>query len=173
MYNAFLDPNMLFMLFAFYCVYYLEIFQSTQNAIAIKYRKVQSLVNLVRTQYKNIFMIIWVCTCIVVKNTYINLCQKLNRSVVRVDKNTYEVTYVINGVQYKMHVQAKKGPKILIQALDQDDKDITETIQSYLGPMENFHGHAYTPKFFGTNEVTLNLSSGKDLTFKDSEQIKL
>ena len=162
----------LFVFFVF-AIYFLDIFKSTQNALVVKTRKLQSLVKLVNTQYKNIFMILWVCMCIIAKNTYIVLCQKLNKTVVKIDKHSYEVTYVINGIQYIMHIQVKKGPKTLIQALDKDDNDITDVLQSYLGPMENFHGYPYTPEFFGTSEITISLSTGEELTFKNNDVITL
>ena len=171
MYQVVTYENAFVALFIIYCIYFFDVFHSTMNIVSVKTRKLQSLAQLVRTQYKNIFMVIWVCMSIIVKNTYITLAQKLNKTLVRIDKNTYEVTYVINGIQYVMHIKTKKGPKRLIQALDKDDNDITEKIQSYLGPMENFHGHAYTPRFFNTDEITINLSSGQDLVFRDEETI--
>ena len=161
------------LVFFIFTLYLLDVFKSTQNMVMIKARKVQSLVSLVQTQYKNIFMVLWICTCIIAKNAYIVVSQKLNKTLVKIDKNTYEVTYVINGVQYVMHIKTKRGPKILIQALDGSDNDITEKIQSYLGPMENFHGHSYTPEFFGTNEITISLSTGDERTFRNTEQIVL
>lgn len=173
MYTVLFDPYTAFVVFTVACVYHLEVHKSLMNAVAIKYQKCRSLVNLVKTQYKNIFMIFWVCLCLIVKNTYLIICQKLNKSVLKLGKNTYEVIYVINGIRYVMHIQAKRGPKMLIQALDALDNDMTEVIQSYLGPMENFHGQSYTPAFFGTSEVTLSLSTGEEKTFKENEPIKL
>ncbi len=162
----------LFLVFV-YSMSKLEIVQSARNVVAIKHRKICSLINMVRTQYKNIFIIFWVCLSIIVKNAYLKLLQALNKTVVKIDKNTYEVTYVINGVRYVMHIKSKKGPKTLIQALDQDDNDITDVMQAYLGPMENFHGDMYTPEFFGKNAITLSLSSGKELTFNGTDYIWL
>lgn len=173
MYFNYEHTDIVLLVFFIYSMYSLDVFQSTRNTLAIKYKKMQSLSTLVKTQYKNIFMIFWVCLCIIVKNAYLTLCQKLNKSVVKLGKNRYTVTYVINGIQYSMDVQVKRGPKKLLQALDSDDNDITEVIQSYLGPMENFHGHSYTPEFFGTGEITISLSSGDELVFRGDETIRL
>lgn len=165
--------NAFMFIFLVYFLHFINVFEGTWNIVCLKARKLKSLATLVRTQYKNIFMVIWVCTCIIAKNAYLTIAQKLNKSLVKIDKTTYELTYVINGIQYVLHIKVKKGPKTLIQALDKNDTDITEKIQAYLGPMENFHGQVFTPEFFGTDELTVSLSSGEDRTFHKDDQIVL
>ena len=153
--------------------YYFSFFHSAINAFETKRRKLTSLVRLIQTQYTNILMVLWVCICIVGKSLYISVVQELNKTVVRLDKNTYEVSYTIGGILYKVHIRAKRGPKTLIQALDENDNDITDTMQAYLGPLENFHGNTFTPEFFAKKEITLSLSSGCDKTFGINDTLSL
>ena len=148
-----------------------------------KIEKIESLVRLVKTQYpnagkrfqyyKNVITITWVCMCILTKTFYISDLQWFNKSVVRIDKNTYEITYAIGGNLYKFQVKPKRGPKLLIQALDENDADVTSQIQVWLGPYENCHGTAITPAFFGKKELVLSLSTGVDAVFKEDEKITL
>jgi hypothetical protein len=149
------------------------VFNIIQNIVSIKLRKVKSLIHVIQSQYKNIAIIMWICTRVIIKNIYITCVQKLNQTLTKIDKHTYKLTYVINGVQYIIHIKTKRGPKLLLQALDDKDNDITEKIQAYLGPSENFHGHVYTPEFFGTNELTLSLSSGEEVSFGVNDTICL
>jgi hypothetical protein len=152
-------------------VYKLDLVKTINNTINIKKRKLKNLSTLVRTQYKNVFMILWVCICIIAKNFYMSILQKLNQTVVNVGKNEYEINYVIKGIRYTMRIHCKKGPPNLIQALDENDNDITEIIQAYAGPDENFHRRFFTPSQFGLKGITLSLSSGQDRIFKENEMI--
>lgn len=150
----------------------LNIAAAATNTFRIKKKKFKSLMDLVATQHSNIAKILWVCLCMIFKAMYIDLIQILNRSVVKTDKHTYEVSYVVNGRVYTMHVKTKRGPRALIQALDENDRDLTEKLQAYLGPMEDFHGAEFTPEFFGAHDLTVHLSSGVEVRFSKTEPIR-
>jgi hypothetical protein len=153
--------------------YVFGLFQSIGNTISIKKRKLKSLSKLVRTQYKNVFMIFWICICIISKSFYLSILQFINRSVICIEKNRYQINYVINGIQYSMIVHNKRGPPHLIQALDENDNDITDVIQAYAGPCEDFHRCLITPSEIGFEEVTLELSTGDEVTFSKDNVIKI
>ena len=141
------------------------------NLVKVKYRKFKSLQQLVSTQYSNVFLILWISFKIIAKTFYVQLCQYLNACMRQIDKNTYEVRYVVNGVLYTMVVKPKRGPKCIIEAVDEDDNDITETIISYMGPAENFHGNHLTPSYFNKKTITLSMSSGEELVFQEHQRI--
>ena len=138
-----------------------------------RYNKIKSLNQLVSSQYKNVFVIFWVSFYIIMQAMYIKFLQLVNKSMVKINKNTYQLTYVINGQLYKLIVKTRKGPKNVILATDENDEDITDIIHSYMGPCENFHGDTITPEFFGKNKITLNLSSGEDKTFDKTDAISI
>jgi hypothetical protein len=159
------------LLFLVGIVYKFHVVETVANTVTIKRRKLVALSNLVRTQYNNIFSIFWVCACIIVKNFYLSFLQTVNNNVRFVDKNTYDISYVINGVRYTLRVKCKKGPRMLIQALDENDNDITEVIQAYLGPYENFHMSKLTPADLGLGSVTIHNSFGTELHIDKNDQL--
>lgn len=151
-----------------------QVHNTVMYNVALKYQKIKSLKSLVASQHKNILKILWVTFCIICQTFYISLCQYFNQSVRRLDKNTYEISYTINGLLYRMVVKPKRGPKCIIEAVDEFDNDITNELLSYLGPMENFHGGNHiTPGFFKKAKVILSLTNGKEITFEGDDIITL
>ena len=152
-------------------LYITSVHKTILHTVKLKYRKIKSLKELVQSQHKNILMILWVSLCIICKTFYISICQYLNRSIRRIDKNTYEISYTINGILYKMIVKPKKGPKCIIEAVDENDNDMTHLLLSYIGPMENFHGVKITPKFFNKEKIIFSLSDGNERSFHVDEEL--
>ena len=105
------------------------------------------------------------------KAYYIQLQQLFNRSLVRIDKNTYELRYVFQGTLYKMRIKPKKGPKGIIEALDENDEDITSDIVSYLGPESNFHGSKISPESLGKKRIFIFTTEGTELCFDNDENL--
>lgn len=153
--------------------YYFNGFDTAANVIAIKRRQMGTLSVLIKSSYKNILKLCWICFLYFMQSMYISFIQTVNKSLVRVDKNTYMLRYTINGVLYTMLVTPKRGPKLLLQALDANDNDITEQLQSYLGPAEDFHGLSFYPRDFSTTNITVNLSTGDELTFSENDKLSL
>lgn len=151
----------------------LDFYNIAYHEFTVKKRKITRLKTLVSTQYTGISKICWICLCMVTKALYLSFLQWVNKSVVRISPNLYEVSYVINGITYKFHVKVKKGPNsnLVIQASDENDEDVTGEFLTYLGPMDNFHGNLYTPKHFGVKTITLNMASGEDKSFSEHEPI--
>lgn len=138
-----------------------------------KAKKIRNLFHLVKTQHKNIVSIVWVMLVLITKTFYVWLCQSLNGTFRQVNKNTFEVTYVVGGVMYKMLVKAKRGPRKIVCCVDDDLNDFTDTLNAYYGPNEDFHGHAFTPDFFHKHSLTFSLSNGDEKTFSRNEVIVL
>lgn len=156
-----------------FIIYGLELYAPVVHICQVKYRKFRSLQQLVSTQYSNVFAILWISFKIIIKTFYVQLCQYLNASLQQVDKNTYEVRYVINGIQYTMVVKPKRGPKCIIEAVDENDEDMTDVLISYMGPAENFHGTHLSPFYFNKNSITLSMSSGDELKFTGHQAITI
>lgn len=138
------------------------------------YSKGKTLVKLVKTQHRNMLMIFYICMKILVKRVYVSILQYFNNNVIRIDKNTYEISYVIGGNLYKMRTRIRKGCDVLlIQARDENGSDITNELQVYLGPNENFHGHKFTPSFFNATEITMSLANGEEITYNESDELNI
>jgi hypothetical protein len=89
----------------------------------------------------------------------------LNNALVRTNKHTYELTYTVEGKIYRILLRVKRGPKKLIYAYDQDSNDITENLQMYLGPNDDFHHGTFTPDYFNKESITVHLADGDEKVF--------
>ena len=109
----------------------------------------------------------------IIKSYYLVFTQYINNSVVKIDKNTYEVSYIINDKLYKMIIKPKRGPIPILSVINENNNNITDEILPYLGPYNNWLNIKYTPNSFNYNLLKFELSSGEIKIFKDSENLEL
>ena len=152
---------------------YFDGYKISKNIVVSRYNKLKNLKDLVSTRNKNMFIIFWICLSLIFKSLYINMCQKLNRSVIQIDKNSYEITYVISGHIYKIYVKPVRGPKPVILITDENEEDVTDIVVPYLGPHANCHGNIHTPLFFKREKLIFELSDGNSLQFNVNNPITL
>ena len=95
----------------------------------------------------------------------------MNTSVRKLDKKTYEISYVIDRKLYKMIVTPKRGPAPIIQVSDENSTDITDYILPYMGPEYDWHGKLFTPKFFQRKSLTFELMNGEEFTYEESNHV--
>lgn len=147
--------------------------QQVQETIVDKYQRFKTLNKVVATQYKGIATILYHSVSIVVASWWFSFTQWINNSVKKLDNKRYEVKYVINGKTHKMIVRPKKGPRSVLLIYDENNSDCSELIFSYFGPEENFHGTIMTPETFGKKSLTFEYSDGRNVTFKENEQLTI
>lgn len=124
--------------------------------------------------FKTRLRVYYTCLCMIIHHIYISSFQFFNKSIVKLNKNTYELTYMLNNNIYKIFIKTSIGPQPkIIQALNDVDHDITDSILPYLGPGGNFHGLKYKPADFNIKILTLNMSDARELTFTANEEISL
>ena len=143
------------------------------NKILIKYEKWKKLNKLVSTKYNSALMCKLVSISMIIKSYYLVFTQYINNSVVKIDKNTYEVSYIINDKLYKMIIKPKRGPIPILSVINENNNNITDEILPYLGPYNNWLNIKYTPNSFNYNLLKFELSSGEIKIFKDSENLEL
>lgn len=102
---------------------------------------------------------------IFVKYVYLQLLQKLYKTVLHVHKNKYEIQYVLHDTIYKVRTQVQRGPSKIILIKDQHGNDITNDMRCYLGPNEDFHGQLTTPTNLGYEKIYIQLRNGQELEF--------
>jgi hypothetical protein len=102
-----------------------------------------------------------------------SLLQKLNQSVEKIDKNTYEITYSIGARLYKFRTKTQKGMSNILQIIDSDNNDVTELIEPYIGPHRDFHNCEYTPHLLNFKSLTFNFNDGESTTFIEHDKITL
>ena len=138
-----------------------------------KYRRFRKLNKLEATRYKTCCMIFWVSIQILGKVLWISFVQWINNSVRKVDRNLYEVSYVINGRLYKMLVKPIRGPAPILLVVNDEGEDITSHVLPYLGAQHDFHGHPFTPRFFEHRQISIETALGETLTFEETDVLRL
>jgi hypothetical protein len=104
---------------------------------------------------------------------WVSIIQYMNSTIIKLDKNTYKVTYVIKGKTYMLVVKPTRGPRKVLLVSDETQTDVSNEIFPYLGPKENFHGEIYTPHFFKKKELVFELSDGTERKFLLDDNIDL
>ena len=164
---------MIFFTSFFFILSYNYLKNDGYNKLYIKYEKWKSLKNLVSTQHKSNIVINLVSMHMVLKSLYLSFIQYMNNSVIKIDKNRYEVSYIINGKLYKMVVSPSRGPIPILCITDKDNNDITEKIIPYFGPNNDWHNKKYYPDFFQEEILNIELLNGEKRIFRHSETISL
>lgn len=147
--------------------------QAISNIAITKYRKFRSLNKFISKQHKNLFMIICISLLLVVKAIFYNFTQWMNKTVVK-NGDKYEVTYYLKGIKYKMSLPVKDiSVSSVFLVTGDNDVDLTDEIEPYFGPYDNFHGMYITPANFNQNQITIETIDGVTKTFQRDEQIIL
>jgi hypothetical protein len=107
------------------------------------------------------------------KYSYIKFLQYLNSNVKKIDKNTYELTYIINENVYKMIVSPKRGPSPVLQIIDHNMNDVTEEILPYLGPNYDWHGKKFSIDFFNKESLTFEMTDGSTKKYSIDKHIHI
>jgi hypothetical protein len=139
------------------------------NQIKIKYRKWNRLNNLVSTKHENYIIVAYISIKLLCQALYISLLQLVNRHLVKINKNNYMLTYVINGKIYKNCITIRRGPCPILQISNENTEDITDSILPYLGPSYNWHGINTTPKTLGHKTIIFECSNGDEKIFNDND----
>lgn len=163
-----------FIFFITTLLYVVDFHSIAYHAIESRYRRFRRLNSLVATQYNTVGMILWISLKLLWKALVVQFFQLLNHNLKRIDKNTYELSYVVNGKLYKMIVKPKRGPRNIIQVTDDEDNDVTDEIHAYLGPCENFHGEReVTPHFFNKDKLVFYFASGDEVVIERHSKIEI
>jgi len=147
------------------------VYRTLKETVLTYYGRWRSLTDLVATTEESNLRIISVSVKMVVQTWYITLLQYMNTAIRKVDRKTYEVSYVIDGRMYKMLVVPKRGPAPVLQISDDESNDVTEQILPYMGPQYDWHGHKFTPQFFGHESLTFELMDGSEHTYGEDSHI--
>jgi hypothetical protein len=144
-----------------------------RKEIKENYNDLQNLKKLVSTTEKNFILVNFISLKIIFQM----YCDKLRKKFIShkpklVDKNVYEIEYNLNDKIYKLVFKNKKGPTPILQIFTENE-DVTEKILEYAGPEYNFHGHIFTPKFWGYKLLTFDLANGEEKSFSENESIIL
>lgn len=120
---------------------------------------------------------------LILRVSYYLILQKLNKSVIQLNKNTYEITYMLKNKIYKFRTSVRRGPTNAVVEILGSSKEESEggnsvyeeakEIEPYLGPNLNFHNTFYSPADFGYKKLIFVLEDGTEQIFNDNEMITL
>lgn len=144
-----------------------------KNSVVPYINKAISLKNLVSSQNNGKLNILKISLTILFEALYIIISQRFNKTVIKLDKNRFQISYVIDGKLYKIVVKSKRGPRNILIVYDENQKDMTDIILPFLGPYEDLHKQDYTPEFFNSKSLTFETSNGDKLNFKNDDIIVL
>ena len=135
------------------------------NKCVEKYHKFRELNKLVSTQYSSNIDIFWISSKIAAKSIYLDIFQTLNKTVTKIGKNKFEITYILNEQEYKFIVEGRRGPKNIVSITDENYNNVTDKIEPYLGPKQDFHNRQFTPNCFGYERLNFEIVGGNILSF--------
>lgn len=107
------------------------------------------------------------------KKIWFDFLQKINNSITRLDKNTSVLSYTLDGRLYKMVLDHRKGPPLVLLVTDNEGEDVTSEVVPFLGPKRDWHKREFTPKFWNKERLEFELSTGENKEFTSEEIIKL
>jgi len=120
---------------------------------------------------------------VVMKTVWLNIVHKFMNNIEHIDKNTVAISYVLDGVLYKVVTRRRRGPPMVMMVLtsettggsdtDGDVIEVSSEIIPYMGPERNWHLRKFTPVFWGKENLTFEMTSGESRTFKRDEEIVL
>ena len=150
---------------------YSNSFQYMKEGIMVKYNKWLNLNTQIASREKNNVKVLWISTKLIMNTFYIAFLQYINTSTRKLDRKTYEISYVIEGKLYKMVVIPRRGPAPVLQIFDENSNDITQFVLPYMGPQYDWHGKKFTPRFFGHESLTFELGNGTEYTYKNDSEV--
>lgn len=152
---------------------YSETFIKTTTILKSKYNKWVSLNVQIASKERNKIKVLWASTKIILNALYISFLQYINTSIRKLDRKTYEVSYVIEGKLYKMVVVPKRGPAPILQIFDENSNDITHYVLPYMGPEYDWHGRRFTPLFFGHKSLIFELGDGTEYIYTNDSEVDI
>ena len=87
----------------------------------------------------------------------------------KIGRNTFEITYCVNGKVFKMVIEVKRGPGSVLQVIDENSEDVTEKVESYLN-CNDVIIKKVSPVDLDFNSLTINFSNGESKTYEEIEK---
>jgi hypothetical protein len=163
---------LVFIILIFSFLYKLQTHLIVKNELSMRYNKWKRLNCLVSTSQKTKLAIITVSLKLIFQALWITFLQKVNKTVRKINRNKYEITYNIEGKMYKLVVNVTRGPSPVLQIINDTNDDVTSQIMPYLGPNYSWHNTTFTPEFFSFENLTFELADGTEYSVQNKKSIK-
>ena len=100
---------------------------------------------------------------------------KFNREkpVEKFNRNYIKISYNYKDKQFFYLLKVPKGVTPLQSIVDENNKNIEDSIYPYLGPTLGCHGIKLTPKDFGYKSIRITTVFDKVINFEENDYITL
>lgn len=132
-----------------------------------------SLTKAVGKRHKTTTAVIYNTLDVLRKKFWFDFLQRINNSITRLDKNTSVMTYTLDGRLYKIVLDHRKGPSLVLLVSDENGDDVTTDVVPFLGPKRDWHKREFTPKFWNKKRLEFELSTGESKEFTQEDIINL
>jgi hypothetical protein len=112
----------------------------------------------------------WESTKIAVQIQYLKVTQFMYQTCIHLQKNVYELRFVIKGKLYKFIIKVPRGPRKVIRILDGEQdytQDVTPFIEAHLSEF------LLCPELLGRKTLFIEWHDGQTFTYSSREPIKL
>jgi hypothetical protein len=137
------------------------------------YNDFRDLNSLVETRGGGTWHVLRVSVEMVFKKWWYELVHWMDNSIHHIDKHRSILTYHLNGRLYKIVLDHRKGPALVLLVTDENEEDVTDIVVPFLGPKRDWHKREFTPEFWGRKQLSFDLSTGENKTFLNQEVIIL
>ena len=115
------------------------------------------------------FSIINKCIKLCYNYAYIRFFSWVNKNVIKkIDKNTYEISFVIGSKVYKIFVNHSREPSDILQIIDENNEDVTDIYE----PFFNYTYIPISPDKFGHETIEIMYSDGESKEYKKNEKFE-
>ena len=141
--------------------------------ISEKFNNLKRLYNLVSTRHSSPIIITLISIKMILQSFYLEFHQIINNTVIKIDKNKYILTYILNGKEYKMIISPSRGPSPVFNIVNDKNANVTDEIIPYLGPNNDWNNYKFSPDFFRYKTLTFHLLNGQIIDFHDKDIIAI
>jgi hypothetical protein len=170
--NSIVSHWVILVVWAMNFLYFLGGISATCMIIGEYYVKLKNLKKLISTQYRGPAMIIYQSLCLIMRVMYMNFLNYMNSIVEKKDNKTSIIRFSCGNKLYALYISTPMGPEDIVQIIDNDNNDITDTIAPYIRLRK--HLQEITPKKFGYKNIEIITATNDDpLFFDENEEIRL
>lgn len=88
-----------------------------------------------------------------------------NWTIKKIEKNLYELNFIINNKHIRLLVKVKSGPNKILQITNDENDDVTDLIQPYF----NYKYVGCTPDVYGYKSIEVLYVDGSEKIIRDEE----
>jgi len=138
-----------------------------------KKEKLLDLYNNVKQQHKTQFKSIFYTSKILLQSLYkILFVNKDKCKITNISNSKLLISYCHNGHLYKILLNSKLKPNYIFSITNENNEDISNILNPYLGPLQNFHNQKITPNDINMNQINIK-TIFKEYTFNKYDILNL